>query len=175
METIFITGRLIFIGAVLTLFLGIILWKRFKRKNWVIEEYAYNPVPNPEDYPLNLYMGWLPSVYFPTGPYYLLETFIKDEGLNATEITRKRVFEYTTWAEYQEFADKVREARKKRSERVEKKDFTVPPEAVQPLNEWITLEHRKWPLWAKLFFMFIAVLGVFIFARLIWAFLTFPP
>jgi hypothetical protein len=172
METIFLLGRLIFLGAVATLFLGIILWKRFKRKSWLIEEFAYNPFPNPEDVPMNLYMGWMPVAYFPRFQmYYFPETLIKDGSLDAAEITRKRVFEYSTWAEHQEFTDRVRESRK--SERVEEKELTA-PEAVRPLNEWITLEHGERPLWAKFFFMFIAILSVVIFVRLIWAFLTFP-
>ena len=175
METIFLLGRLIFLGAVATLFLGIILWKRFKRKSWVIEEFAYNPVPNPEDYPLSLYMGWTPGARFPVGGmYYFPETLIKDNGLDEAEITRKRVFEYSTLAEYQEFAERVREARRMKGpeEAKERKPTTVP--AVRPLNEWINLGWRRRPLWAKLFFMFIAILGVFIFVSLIWAFLTFP-
>ena len=173
METIFLLGRLIFLGAVATLFLGIILWKRFKRKSWVIEEYAYNPVPNPEDLPLSLYMGWTPVAYFPISLQYFPETLIKDGSLDAAEITRKRVFEYSTLAEYQEFTDRVIEARKKKPERVDEKELTA-PEAVRPLNEWITLEHGERPLWAKFFFKFIAILSVVIFVRLIWAFLTFP-
>ena len=174
METIFLLGRLIFLGAVATLFLSIILWKRFKRKSWVIEEFAYNPVPNPEDYPLSLYMGWTPSVYVPTGPYYFPETLIKDKGLDEAEITRKRVFDYSTLAEYQEFTERVREARRmKGPEKAVEREPAVPP-AVRPLNEWINLGWRRRPLWTKLFFMFIAIIGVFIFFSLIWAFLTFP-
>ncbi len=173
MGSTFLLGRLIFLFTVAALFLGIILWKRFKRKSWVIEEYSYNPVQNPEDYPLNLYEGWTPGAYFPVGVmYYFPETLIKDGRLDVAEITRKRVFEYSTWAEYQEFADRVREARKKKLESVEEKELTA-PEAVRPLNEWINLEHGERPLWAKLFFMFIAILSVVIFVRLIWAFVTF--
>ncbi len=163
---------MIFLGAALTLFLGIIMWKRFKRKSWVIEEYAYNPVLNPEDIPLNLYMGWTPVAYFPFSMQYFPETLIKDSRLDEAEITRKRVFEYSTLAEYHEFMDRVMEARKK-PEKAEEKVFTT-PETVRPLNEWITLEHGGRPLWTKFFLIFVTVLGVAIFVRMIWAFLTFP-
>jgi hypothetical protein len=173
METIFLRGRLIFLFAVATLFLGIILWKRLKRKSWVIEEFIYNPVLNPEDLPLSLYMGWTPVAYFPFSLQYFPETLIKDGSLDAAEITRKRVFEYSTLAEYQEFTDRVIEAQKKKPERGEEKEPYERP-AVRPLNEWINLEHGERPLWAKFFFMFIAILSVVIFVRMIWAFLTFP-
>jgi hypothetical protein len=172
MESIFLLGRLIFLGAILTLFLGIILWKRLKRKSWVIEEFAYNPVPNPEDLPLSLYMGWTYVADFPFGLQYFPETLIKDGSLDAAEITRKRVFEYSTLAEYQEFVDRVMEARKK-PEMVEEKKLTA-PEAVRPQNEWITLEYGERPLWVKFFLMFIAIIGFSVFVRMIWAFLTFP-
>lgn len=173
METIFLLGRLIFLGAVATLFLSIILWKRFKRKSWVIEEFVYNPVPNPEDWPLSLYMGWLPSAIFPKGLYYFPETFIKDEGLDEAEITQKRIFDYSTLAQYQEFAERVREARMTRGpEKAVAREPGVPP-AVRPLNEWINLGWRRRPLWANLFFAFIALLGILVFARMVWAFLNF--
>ena len=173
METIFLWGRLIFLGAVVTLFLSIIAWKKLKRKSWVIEEFAYNPVPNPEDYPLSLYMGWTPVAYFPKGLYYLPETLIKDSGLDEAEITRKRVFDYSTLAEYQEFTERVREARRmKGPEKAVEREPAVPP-AVRPLNEWINLGWRKRPLWANLFFMFIALMGIFVFVGVVWAFLNF--
>jgi len=173
METIFLVGRLIFLGAVATLFIGIILWKRFKRRSWVIEEYAYNPLLNPEDLPLSLYMGWTPVAYFPITLQYFPETLIKDGSLEEAEITRKRVFEYSTLAEYQEFTDRVIEAREKKPKRVEEKEPYERP-AVRPLNEWINLGHGERPLWAKFFFIFIAIIGFSVFVRMIWAFLTFP-
>jgi len=174
METIFLFGRLIFLFAVAALFLGIIAWKKFKRKSWVIDEFSYNPVSNPEDYPLSLYMGWKPVAYFPKGLYYFPETLIKDEDLDEAEITRKMIFDYSTLAEYQKFTARRREARRlKVPEKSVEREPAVPP-AVQPLNGRNNVGWRLRPLWAKFFFIFIIFLGVFIFVSLISAFLTFP-
>jgi len=174
MEEIFLFGRLIFLFAVTALFLGIVAWKRFKRESWVIDEFVYNPVPDPEDHPLSLYMGWTPVAYFPKGLYYFPESLIKDEDLDGAEITRKMIFDYSTLAEYEKFTARSREARRMRvPEEAVEGEPAVPP-AVQPPNWRDNLGWRLRPLWARFFFVFIAFLGVFIFVGLISAFLASP-
>ena len=110
MESIYLLGRLTFLLAVAALILSILLWKKFKRESWVIEEFEYNPYPveNVPDTLLYLSGALLHSAYFPRGICYFPETFIRDGELDEAEITRKRVFDPVDLAEYQEFIEKLR-------------------------------------------------------------------
>ncbi len=113
MESIYLVGRLTFLLAVTALIIGILLWKKYKRESWVIEEYEYHPysVEDAPDTLLYLSGPLLHGAYFPRSVCYFPETFIRDGDMDEAEITRKRVFDPVDLAEYQEFIEK-RRARK---------------------------------------------------------------
>jgi hypothetical protein len=110
MESIYLAGRLTFLLAVAALILSILLWKKFKRESWVIEEFEYHPysVEDAPDTLLYLSGALLNHAYFPRSVCYFPEAFIRDGDVDEAEVTRKRVFDPVDLAEYQEFLEKRR-------------------------------------------------------------------
>ena len=111
-------NRLIFVGTLAFFVLIILIWKKFKPDSWVLEEFEDHPISAEDapDYPLYPKRWISVEGKFPSGLYYLPEALIRND-LDDADVTKKKLYEPVTLAEYQEFIEKMRaRERRKRSE-----------------------------------------------------------